>query len=112
MAIWFPLRRRVAEIRRVRRVIEVLVRNGLGFLVGQLALDRLVPRFWRRKPQRADHDVGRLTVPQRMRKTLEELGATFIKVGQFLSGRADLLPPAYIDEFAKLLDAAPPLPTH
>ncbi len=110
MAFSFPLRRRVAEIKRVRRVIEVLVRNGLGFLVGQLALDRLVPRLWRRKPMRADRDVGRLTVPQRMRRTLEELGATYIKVGQFLSGRADLLPPAYIEEFAKLLDDAPPLP--
>ena len=110
MAFSFPLRRRVAEIKRVRRVIEVLVRNGLGFLVGQLALDRLVPRLWRRKPMRADRDVGRLTVPQRLRRTLEELGATYIKVGQFLSGRADLLPPAYIEEFAKLLDDAPPLP--
>jgi ubiquinone biosynthesis protein len=93
----------------VRRIIEVLIRNGLGFMVEQLALNRLVPRFWRRQTVRAKEGIGRLTVPQRLRRTLEELGATYIKVGQLLSGRADLLPPAYIEELAKLLDAAPPV---
>jgi ubiquinone biosynthesis protein len=104
------MRRRLAEIARVRRVSEVLVRNGLGFLVGQLALDRFLPRFWRRRPVRADQAVGRLAIPERLRRTLEELGATYIKVGQFLSGRADLLPPEYIEELSKLLDSAPPVP--
>jgi ubiquinone biosynthesis protein len=108
---FFPFRRRLAEIARVRRVIEVLVRNGLGFMVEQLALNRFVPRFWRRRPIRADAGVSRLTVPQRLRHTLEDLGATYIKVGQFLSGRADLLPPEYIEELAGLLDAAPPVPS-
>jgi ubiquinone biosynthesis protein len=106
---FFPFRRRLAEIARVRRIIEVLFRNGLGFLVEQLVLDRFVPRFLRRRRVHADHEVGRLTVPQRLRCTLEELGATYIKLGQLLSGRADLLPPAYIEELAKLLDQAPPV---
>jgi ubiquinone biosynthesis protein len=106
----FPLRRRLAEIARVRHITEVLVRNGLGFLVEQLALQRFVPRFLWRRAVRADESVGRLTMPQRLRRTLEQLGATYIKVGQFLSGRADLLPPDYIEELAKLLDAAPPVP--
>ncbi len=106
---FFPLRRRLAEIARGRRITEILVRNGLGFLVEQLALDRFVPRVWRRRTVRADDAVGRLTVPQRLRHTLEELGATYIKLGQLLSGRADLLPPDYIEEFSKLLDSAPPV---
>jgi ubiquinone biosynthesis protein len=101
----------MAEIARVRRIIEVLIRNGLGFLVEQLALDRVLPRIWRRQTVRADQAVGRLTVPERLRRTLEELGATYIKLGQVLSGRADLLPRAFIEELAKLLDAAPPVPT-
>jgi len=105
----FPLRRRLAELTRGRRITEILVRNGLGFLVQQLALDRFVPRLWRRRAVRADDAVGRLTVPQRVRRTLEELGATYIKLGQLLSGRADLLPPEYIEEFSKLLDSAPPV---
>ncbi|MGD2206688.1 MAG: AarF/UbiB family protein, partial [Anaerolineae bacterium] len=107
---FFPLRRRLAEISRVRRIIEVLVRNGLGFLVEQLALDRFVPRFLRRRAVQTDRTVGRLTVPQRLRHTLEELGATYIKLGQALSGRADLLPRSYIEELSKLLDQAPPVP--
>jgi ubiquinone biosynthesis protein len=106
----FPLRHRIAEVVRVRRITEVLVRNGLGFMVEQLALDRFLPRIWRRQAGRADRAVSRLTIPERLRHTLEELGATYVKVGQLLSGRGDLLPPDYISEFSKLLDAAPPVP--
>jgi len=106
----FPGQRRLAEFARVRHVTQVLMRNGLGFMVEQLALDRFAPRFVRRPSGPADRAVGRLTIPQRVRHTLEELGATFIKVGQFLSGRADLLPPEYIAEFTKLLDSAPEVP--
>jgi ubiquinone biosynthesis protein len=110
MTFPFSVRRRIAEIRRVSRIIEVLFRNGLGFLVSLLALDRFLPRFWRRPQVRTDASAARRTVPQRLRHTLEELGGTYVKLGQFLSGRADLLPPAYIEELAKLLDAAPPVP--
>ena len=110
MSFRFPGQRRLAELARVRHVTRVLMRNGLGFMVEQLALDRFAPRFARRQSGPADKAVGRLTIPQRVRHTLEELGATFIKVGQFLSGRADLLPPEYIAEFTKLLDSAPEVP--
>jgi ubiquinone biosynthesis protein len=109
VSVLFPWRRRVAEIRRVRHIIEVLVRNGLGFMVEMLALERFLPRFWRRPPVRAEEAASRRSVPERLRRTLEELGATYIKLGQFLSGRADLLPPAYVEELVKLLDAAPPV---
>ena len=50
-----------------------------------------------------------LSRPEHVRRALEELGPTFIKLGQILSTRADLLPPAYQVELAKLQDAAPPL---
>jgi ubiquinone biosynthesis protein len=105
-----PFRRQFAEFGRVRRITEVLIRNGLGFLVSQLALDRFLPRFWRRPSVRAEAAATRRTVPERLRHTFEDLGGTYIKVGQFLSGRADLLPPAYIEELSKLLDSAPPVP--
>jgi ubiquinone biosynthesis protein len=46
----------------------------------------------------------------RFREALEELGTTFLKLGQVLSSRPDLLPDVYIDELDKLVDEAPPLP--
>ena len=52
-----------------------------------------------------------LSRPEHVRRALEELGPPFIKLGQILSTRADLLPPIYQLELAKLQDAAPPLKT-
>jgi ubiquinone biosynthesis protein len=104
------IRQRYQEIVRVRRVTEVLARNGLGFLVDQLELTRFLPRGWRPAP-RTDRAVARLAVPARLRITLEQLGATFVKIGQLLAGRGDLLPPEFIEELSRLLDAAPPVPT-
>src|SRR3954467_4247876 len=46
----------------------------------------------------------------RFREALEELGTTYVKLGQLLSSRPDLLPDVYIDELAKLVDDAPPVP--
>ena len=46
----------------------------------------------------------------RFREALEELGTTFVKLGQLLSSRPDLLPDVYIDELGKLVDDVPPLP--
>ena len=51
-----------------------------------------------------------LSRPVHLRLALEELGTTFIKLGQILSTRADLLPPEYLAELTKLQDSAPPVP--
>lgn len=48
--------------------------------------------------------------PERLRLAIEELGPTFIKLGQILSTRGDLLPRPFLDELAKLQDGAPPIP--
>lgn len=52
---------------------------------------------------------GSLTRPEHLRSALEELGTTFIKLGQILSTRADLLPQDYLAELTKLQDSAPPV---
>ena len=54
--------------------------------------------------------AGPLTRPEHQRRALEELGTTFIKLGQILSTRVDLLPPEYLAELSKLQDAAPSVP--
>jgi ubiquinone biosynthesis protein len=94
---------------RYRQVAEVLARHGLGYLLGQLGLERLVPfhRGLLGHPRRAEP----YTRPEHLRMALEDLGPAFIKLGQLLSTRADLLPPEHRAELAKLLDQAPPVPT-
>jgi ubiquinone biosynthesis protein len=47
---------------------------------------------------------------RRFREALEELGTTYVKLGQLLSSRPDLLPDPYIDELSQLVDAVPPVP--
>lgn len=98
-------RRIDTTLSRSRQIADVLARHGLGYLVGILGLERFVP-FHRGLLGHPRRDQP-YTRPEHIRMALEELGATFIKLGQVLSTRADLLPPEYLVELAKLQDAAP-----
>ncbi len=94
--------------RRARQIAEVLLRHGLGYLVSIAGLDRFVPlhRGLLGHPRRAEPYAA----PEHLRMALDELGAAWIKLGQFLATRADLLPPSYQRELARLQDAATPVP--
>ncbi|MGQ9492479.1 MAG: ABC1 kinase family protein [Anaerolineae bacterium] len=105
----FRIRQPYEDIVRLRQIAEVLLRNGLGFVAEQLDLTRFLPP-WRQKGTSAEDRVSKYSIPERVRHTMEELGPTYIKLGQILSTRPDLLPPEYIAELSKLLDAAPPVP--
>lgn len=94
--------------KRSRQIANTLARHGLGYLIGILGLEHFVPfhKGLLKHPRRAEP----YTRPEHIRLALEELGPTFMKLGQILSTRADLLPPDYQTELAKLQDAAPTLP--
>ncbi|MBQ0921239.1 phosphotransferase [Hydrogenophaga aromaticivorans] len=98
------------DMGRLNTILGVLIRHGFGDSVRRLGLaDRL---------ERAGHvlkwehaaDLARLEPPVQLRLTLEELGPTFVKLGQILAGRADLFGPDYIAEFEKLHSQVPAVP--
>ncbi|HEX5366216.1 MAG TPA: AarF/ABC1/UbiB kinase family protein [Acidimicrobiales bacterium] len=93
---------------RSTRIVAVVVRHLLGTVLD-------VVRGWRlpSRRRRAGDDRGRggsSPGAVRLRRVLEDLGPTFVKLGQVLSSRADLLPPDYQAELSRLQDAAPPEP--
>ncbi len=97
-----------SHLRRYRQIAGVLAHHGLGFLVNAFGLERFVPLH--RGILGRSYRVRHYSRPERLRMAFEELGATFIKLGQILSTRADLLPLEYQAELAKLQDQAPPVP--
>jgi ubiquinone biosynthesis protein len=92
------------QFRRYRQIAEVLTRHGLRWLRDASGLERF--RHFRSDLSEVAKAES-LTTAERVWLALEELGATFIKLGQFLSTRADLLPPEYQTALAKLQDSAP-----
>ncbi len=98
-----------AHFGRYRQIATTATSHGLGFLVTEFGLGWMIPYHW----GLLGHPRRELpyTRPEHLREALEELGTTFIKLGQVLSTRSDLLSPPYVVELAKLRDCAPPAPT-
>lgn len=94
------------HIARYREIGNVLIKHGFGFLFDQFSLRRITGLGKLKRWGRKDESCGN---PRRLRYALEELGPTFIKLGQLLSIRPDLLGPEYITELEKLQNEAPPI---
>ena len=98
---WFARR---PLVRRSREIAAVLASHGLASLAGWTGLSRFRGVLRRREP------VVERTQAEHLRLALGELGVSFVKLGQMLSTRADLIPQEFVVELAKLQDAAPPVP--
>jgi ubiquinone biosynthesis protein len=98
------------DLGRLNEIAGVLVRHGFGDTVRRLGLTAALERAGH--ALRRDHvaDLARLSPPEQVRMALEELGPTFVKLGQILAGRADLFGPEWIAEFEKLHSRVPALP--
>ena len=98
------------DLPRLREISAVLFKHGLGEFVQRLRLPAAVEKagewFNLRLPDSADA----IPAPIRVRLAFEELGPTFIKLGQILSTRVDLFAPEWINEFEKLQNTVPPIP--
>jgi ubiquinone biosynthesis protein len=92
---------------RLQEIAGILIGFGVNQVVDRLGL-RAIPRLaWRSTPA---VDLTRLSQPERMRRAIEALGPTFIKLGQVLASRADLLTPQWTEELGKLHDRVAPVP--
>jgi ubiquinone biosynthesis protein len=92
----------VKDIERLRQISTVLVKHGFGEIVGRLGIGGGAKAT-------DEGEARRLTLAERLRLVLLELGPSFIKLGQIVSTRPDLIPPDVIRELQKLQDRVPPM---
>lgn len=108
------LPRTLKTMTRLRVIAQVLTRHGFGHFVDRLQLGQYVPSFlkFRREetPEEAQEIDPLLAVGNRLVKVCEELGPTFIKLGQIASTRPDLLPAQIIKALESLQDEVKPFP--
>lgn len=100
----------VRDLGRLHDIAAVLVRHGFGDFVGRIGIAGALEKAGKRLHWQAAADLALLDPPVRVRRALEELGPTFVKLGQILATRVDLFGPEWIAEFSQLQDAAPSVP--
>ena len=100
----------VRDLGRLHDIAAVLIRYGFGDLVRRTGLAGVLERTGRALHWHVSDELARLEPPARVRRVLEELGPSFVKLGQILSTRVDLFSPEWITEFSKLQDSAIALP--
>ncbi|WP_179134621.1 ABC1 kinase family protein [Oceanobacillus timonensis] len=102
------LNKRIRHIQRYRQILIAFSRNGFGYIVKELGLQKVVSL-----PERVlkgKKEIHSKTTGERIRLFLEELGPTFVKLGQIASTRNDLIPQDIIKELEKLQDQVGQIP--
>ncbi|MGD8723722.1 MAG: AarF/UbiB family protein [Desulfobacterales bacterium] len=95
---------------RYRQILAILFKYGFGDLLDRLSIDQYIGAGLQAIHRKRAERVEKLTRPQRLRMAFEELGPTYIKLGQILSSRPDLVPVDLLEELARLQDEVPPFP--
>ncbi|NDD91071.1 AarF/ABC1/UbiB kinase family protein [bacterium] len=96
----------VKNAQRLRQILAVLARHGFSDLVVRMNLGKFLPRSYSAFIKTA----AEKNTPVRLREAFEELGPSFVKLGQLLSSRPDIIPEAALAELSKLQDNVSPLP--
>ena len=97
----------VRDLGRLHDIASILIRYGFGDMVRRMGLANALERAGRALHWNEAEELAHLDPPARVRRALEELGPTFVKLGQVLATRIDLFEPEWIAEFGKLQDSAP-----
>ncbi len=92
------------NVGRASEILSVLARHGFADLIQRMKLERLV------RKASSDAEYQKIPAAVRLRHCFEELGPTFVKLGQLLATRPDLIPEIYIEEFEKLQDNVASVP--
>lgn len=98
-------RRGQRHFRRYREIANILAKHGFGYVLDLTGLINYLP-----KKKQAQTRRDKWGAPERILHVLEELGPSFIKLGQIMSTRKDLFPEEYIEQLSKLQDEVPPFP--
>lgn len=94
----------VRDLGRLYDIASILIRYGFGDMVRRMGLADSLERAGRALRWQDPQEYAQLTPPARVRRALEELGPTFVKLGQVLATRVDLFEPEWIAEFSRLQD--------
>lgn len=99
----------IKKIKRTAQLVTVLSKYGFETIVTQTGVKKLIPESYIKKSTKRE-EIFSLSIYERIRMVLEELGPAYIKLGQLLSNRDDILPEELTTELRKLQDMVPPEP--
>lgn len=99
--------RSVRSLNRLRQIAQVLSRQGFGYVVARVNLTRYLP-LWMIRRRKMSAEARPATIAQRIADVCTALGPTFVKFGQLLTTRPDVLPADILAELKKLQDDVPP----
>jgi len=98
------------HLNRYRQILAIFFKYGFGDLVELLRIDQYLEVGLQLISRKRRDRIERFSRAERVRMALEELGTTYIKFGQVLSTRPDLIPLDFVNELSKLQDNVPPCP--
>lgn len=103
--------RALTKSKRFNEIFHIMLEHRLPSLLREMAgYARSVPEATQPAQAIAENGAGPTSVPARIRRMMEDLGPTFIKIGQLLGTRPDLIPKPFIEEFKKMYDQTSPTP--
>ncbi|HMM47620.1 MAG TPA: AarF/UbiB family protein [Thiobacillaceae bacterium] len=97
----------VRDLPRLHEIAAVLIRYGWGDMVRMIGIGGILEKAGRVLHWQSASEIGQLDASIRIRRAMEELGPTFVKLGQVMSTRVDMFPPQWIAEFEKLHNQVP-----